>query len=137
MGAREHAIQAALAAEPAVQVALLFGSRARGQARPDSDFDVALFVDPALEAEARLRLRTRLIAALAPAIPIDVVILNDAPVLLAHRALQGRLLVHRPSAEYTSFFVRTLAEAGDERYWNDLHARERQRRLAGGHFGRP
>lgn len=137
MEASERAIRDALAAEPAVQVAFLFGSRTRAGARPDSDFDVALFVAPTLDAESRLRLRTRLIAALAPEIPIDVVVLNDAPALLAHRALQGRLLVHRPTGDYARFFVKILAQAGDERYWNELHARARERRLAGGRFGRP
>lgn len=137
MDPSERAIRDAVAAESGVQVALLFGSRARAQERPDSDWDLALFVDPSLDARARLALRTRLIAELSPAIPVDVVILNDAPPLLAHRALQGRLLLHRPGAAYTSFFVRTLAEAGDERYWSALHARERERRIAGGRFGRP
>jgi predicted nucleotidyltransferase len=137
MDASEQAIRNAVAAESGVQVALLFGSRARADARPDSDWDLAVFVDPALDAEAKLRLRTRLIAGLAPAIPVDVVILNDAPPLLAHRALQGRRLVDRPSTAFSRFFVKVLAEAGDERYWNELHARERQHRLAGGRFGRP
>jgi len=54
----EQAIAEAIAQEPAVQAALLFGSRARGDARPDSDWDVALLVDPLLDARARLQLRT-------------------------------------------------------------------------------
>ena len=36
-----------LRAEPTVRLAYLFGSRARGAARPDSDVDVAVLVDDA------------------------------------------------------------------------------------------
>ena len=137
MVARDEAILAALYAESSVRFALLFGSRAAGTARPDSDWDVAVFLDPDLDAAARWRIRASLIAALAPAVPVDIVILNDAPPLLAHRALQGRLLLNRDAVAHSGFFVRTLAEAGDERYWSELHADARARRLSGGGFGRP
>lgn len=137
MDASERTILDAFAAETSVQFALLFGSRARGTARADSDWDLAVFVDPRLDSAARWHLRTRLIAALAPAIAADVVVLNDAPPLLAQRALQGRVLLKRDPVAYSRFFVKTLAAAGDEQYWNDLHARERERRLVGGRFGRP
>jgi predicted nucleotidyltransferase len=137
MDAPEQAIVAALTAEPSVRFALLFGSRATTSARADSDWDVGVFLDPDLDAAARWRVRTSLIAGLAPAVQTDVVVLNDAPPLLAHRALQGRRLLERDPVAYSRFFVKTLAEAGDQRYWNELHARERARRLAGGTFGRP
>jgi predicted nucleotidyltransferase len=137
MAASWETIRAAVAAEPEVRFALGFGSRARGDARPDSDWDVAVFVDPVTDAARRFELRNQLSAALAPAVGVDVTILNDAPPLLAHRALQGRLLLLRDREAYVRFYVRTLAEAGDQGYWSQLHARERRRRLAGGGFGRP
>jgi hypothetical protein len=137
MDASERTIRDALVAETSVQFAQLYGSRARGTARPDSDWDLAVFVDPRLDSQARWDLRTRLSATLAPAIAAEVVVLNDAPPLLAQRALQGRTLLERDAVAYARFFVRTLAAAGDEQYWNELHARERERRVAGGRFGRP
>jgi len=137
MDARERTIRDALVAEADVRFALIFGSRARATARADSDWDLAVFLDPCLDPAARWQLRTRLTAALAPAIAADVVVLNDAPPLLARRALQGRILLARDPVAYSRFFVRALAAAGDEQYWNELHARERERRLAGGRFGRP
>jgi hypothetical protein len=38
---------------------------------------------------------------------------------------------------WVRFAVQTLAAAGDEAHWSELHARERERRLAEGRFGRP
>jgi predicted nucleotidyltransferase len=120
-----------------VRFALLFGSRASGRARADSDWDVAIHLDPALERDERARVRARLIAALEPRDRVDVVLLEEAPALLGHRALQGRILLMRDRELYSRFFVRTLALAGDEAHWNELHARARRRRLEEGRFGRP
>jgi hypothetical protein len=120
-----------------VLFAFLFGSRASGRERSDSDWDVAVFLDPDLDGGRRFQVQRRLIAAIEPSDRADVVVLNEAPALLAHRALQGRLLIMRDRVAYTRFFVNTMAQAGDEAYWNDLHARERRRRLEEGRFGRP
>jgi predicted nucleotidyltransferase len=131
------AIRAQLEAEPAVRFALLFGSRAAGTARPDSDWDVAVYLDDALDAGARFRLRTQLAAALEPARRVDLVVLNDAPPLLAHRALLGERLFIRDRVAWVRFFVRTIPLALDDAYWNEIHAAARRRRLAEGRFGRP
>jgi len=117
--------------------ALLFGSRATGRAQPGSDWDVAVYLDDRLTSRERFALRLALLADLQDLGQVDLVVLNEAPPLLAHRALQGeRLLVKQPSA-FVRFFVRKLAEAEDERWWRELHARARSRRLAEGRFGRP
>jgi predicted nucleotidyltransferase len=134
---RERALRDAVEAAAGVDFALLFGSRASGAARPDSDWDLAVHCAEALDADARAELRDRLVAALEPALSVDVVLLNDAAPLLAQRALEGRMLVMRDRKAYVRFFVRTLALAGDEAYYRDLHARARERRLEEGRFGRP
>ena len=134
--AREQ-IDAAVAETPGVLFATLFGSRATDRARGDSDWDVAIYLDDALDGRERDRIRARLIAALEPGIRVDVVILNDAPALLARRALDGEQLLVRDRRAWVRFFVRTLAAAGDEAFWRDLHARARERRLSEGRYGRP
>lgn len=126
-----------LARAPEVVFATLFGSRAGGGGRADSDWDLAVYLDDALDAAARARVRARVVAALEPAARVDVVVLNDAPALLARQALGGEKLVVRDRRAFVRFAVRTLAAAGDEAFWRDLHARERKRRLAEGRFGRP
>jgi uncharacterized protein len=126
-----------LDAEPAIVFARLFGSRSRGRERPDSDWDIALYLDESLGAERRFDIRRRLGAALCgPSGPVvDVIVLNDAPPLLAHRALQGQELFTRDRRAYVRFFVRTMGELEDERYFRAVHSRERARRLGEGRHG--
>lgn len=89
-------VASALVAREEVLDAYVFGSRARGQARSDSDVDVAVYVD---EARARdgvwgyqAELATALMAALGAA-DVDVVVLNRAPILLYHRVLRDGVRV--------------------------------------------
>jgi len=129
-------IQNRLAADPAVLFATLFGSRASGSPRADSDWDLAVFFDASLDAQSRASKRALLIAALEPEYRVDLVVLNDAPPLVAHRALCGERLFVRDRSAYVRFFVQTLALAFDESHWNEIHAQARRERLAEGTFGR-
>lgn len=112
-----------------VRFALLFGSRAGGAPRPDSDLDVAVFLDPDMTADERWQARLDLQATLEQLGAVDVVILNDVPPLLAHRALLGRPIEIRDRPAYVRFFVRSLAEAEDERHYRELRETARRRRV--------
>ena len=76
--------------------AYLFGARARGQARRDSDIDVAVYVDETRARDGvwgyRAELTTDLMAALGTN-DVDVVVLNRAPILLYHRVLRDGVRV--------------------------------------------
>lgn len=126
-----------LADYPEVTFALLFGSRVSGRPRPDSDWDVAVYLDPGLDARQRFALRCRLAAELEDLGPIDLVVLNDATGLLGDRALRGEKLLVRDRAALVRYTVRTLGRADDERYWLDIHSRGMRRRIEEGTFGRP
>jgi uncharacterized protein len=93
----------------------LFGSTARGDARPDSDVDVAVLFDrpqPSTLDAPRFVLEGTLEDAIGR--PVDLVVLNDAPVDLRIRVLRhGRLLVDRVPAARIAFEVRTRNEAFD------------------------
>jgi predicted nucleotidyltransferase len=125
-----------------VLFALLFGSRARHERTPRSgaDWDVAVFLAESLDARERFDLRRRLVVDLEEVVDsgrLDLVVLNEAPSLLGHRALEGERLMVRDQTAYVRYFVRTLAASGDEAFYRELHQRARRARLAEGTFGRP
>jgi predicted nucleotidyltransferase len=134
---RVRRITTFLERETDVEFALLFGSRAAGTARPDSDHDVAVWLAAHLDAAQRHQWLRRAYSELTPPDDLDLVVLNDAPPLLGHRALMGRVLVMRNRAAYVPYFVKTLARSNDEAYWRDQHDRARRQRLQEGRFGRP
>ena len=84
---REHA--------PGAAAVYLFGSTARGEARAGSDLDVAvLWVQqpPHTLEGAGLRLEGELERALR--LPVDLVVLNRAPLDLVHRVLRDGILAY-------------------------------------------
>jgi predicted nucleotidyltransferase len=93
----------------------VFGSVARGTARPGSDVDVAVLFpttpEPTLLGRP-LTLADDLRGALG--CPVDVVVLNDAPPDLVHRVLRdGVLVVERDRAARVRFEVRLRNEYFD------------------------
>jgi predicted nucleotidyltransferase len=137
MGDDREQLVAIVGSEPDVRFALLFGSRAAGVGRPSSDWDIGVYLSETLRPAERLAVRRRLAACSSRARDIDVVVLNEAPPLLAQRALQGERLLCRDALAYVRFLVRSLAASQDERPWRELHDRARRDRLREGRFGRP
>jgi predicted nucleotidyltransferase len=93
----------------------LYGSVARGQARPASDIDIGVLfaVDPpATLAAPQFALEADLERQLAS--PVHVVALNRAPADLVHRVLRdGRLVLDRDRAARIRFEVRSRNEYFD------------------------
>lgn len=107
-------LEGVLAGWPGVAAAWLFGSQARGTARPDSDVDVAVlftarprgFEEQPWELEARL---TQVAGR-----PVQVVVANTAPADLVRRVLaEGQLLVDRDRSARVRFQVQSYKE-----YWD-------------------
>lgn len=77
-----------------VAAAYLFGSQATGKARPDSDVDLGVLFTKAPERTlAGLNLDLAGELELAVMRPVDLVVLNHAPVDLIHRVLRDGILV--------------------------------------------
>ena len=88
-------LRSLLRTERNVRFALLFGSRARGDERPDSDIDLLVDLDEGTLAR-RMDLANRLEAKLG--LPVQTVTLGAArraPILLADAIEDGRVLVDR------------------------------------------
>ncbi len=104
----EGRIRAELSRAPAVVVcAYLFGSVARGEARAQSDIDVAVLFEKAPEPRldaGPLDLEAALERSLGR--PVQLVVLNRAPADLVHRVLRdGRVVLDRDRAERIRFEV--------------------------------
>ena len=130
---------AALEREP-ISAAYLFGSRASGTAGPLSDTDLAVLVEPTIGIDERFRLRLELIAQATRLLRtdrVDLIVLNDAPVLLRHRVIRdGELLVERERTAGVRFETATILEYLDTKPLRAELARGVQRRLTEGTFGR-
>ena len=101
-----------LDSKPGVQAAYIFGSLVSGRARPDSDIDLAVLVSDGVMRgnpfQYRLALMTDLMGLLKRN-DIDLILLNQAPPLLAHRVLKkGKLIFERSAAARVAFQVRTV-----------------------------
>ncbi len=111
------ALRAALEPMPQVVAALLFGSRARGSARDDSDVDVAILLRAAPRDEGRYRVVRELLDAFYGHVSseqLDLVLLNDAPPALAFQVLKhGTMVVCRDDVAMHRFRVRTYRVHAD------------------------
>jgi predicted nucleotidyltransferase len=89
------AAREAFADEP-VEFAYLFGSRAHGRPRPDSDTDIAVLLEDGLTASERFEFSLREPSPLrgAAGTQKDLVVLNDAPFPLLGRILQHHVVLY-------------------------------------------
>jgi predicted nucleotidyltransferase len=126
-------LAAALARIPDVRLGFLFGSRATGRSRADSDFDIAVLLDDAAAREERGRTIRRLGSRLGREVDstlLDIVILNDAPALLRHRVLRdGALLYQRSPEDRVRFAIETIRDYQDGAYRREQFTKRRIQRL--------
>ena len=113
----------------AVQAAWLFGSRARGDAREDSDLDVAVLYRREIDGAARERARREIVAALSDGLGsvgerADVVDLDDADSAVAFRAVtEGALVLARSEAARVRAVAFIYRRYDDEAPRRDLFRR--------------
>lgn len=105
---------------PAIQAVYLFGSQSTGKAKPDSDLDLALLLQPGREMDfPLLELAVSLEKALGK--KVDLVILNRAGELLKYQVRRfGRLLYDRDPRSRKQFEIRGRRSFEDFLY---LHRR--------------
>jgi uncharacterized protein len=130
---------------PALRLAYLFGSRAAGTARPDSDLDVAIQVDRKLDASLRGDVVLDVLDALAAKLgPLgeraDVLDLDRASPTVAFRVIrEGRLVLCRDARDRIRLETRVGRMYDDTRHYRELFqraARGAAERMKRGSFGR-
>jgi|SRR3954451_12533815 len=125
-----EALRGALRGRQDVRVALLFGSRARGKARPDSDADVAV--------EGRDLDRLGLAADLSEAagVEVDVVDLSRAGYPLLNAVLRDGILLHEGErGAAASWRTRAILRTETDRPWYERMRDAYLKRLAEGARG--
>ena len=99
-------------ADQRVVCAYLFGSHVKGTAGPLSDIDVALYFDETVGRDEYFDLRLEILGELIDSLRtdgVDLIVLNDAPPLLAHRILkEGQLLFSTDEKLRIAFEVRAI-----------------------------
>ena len=105
-------LKQALSGRKDVRLAILFGSRARGKARPESDADVAVLG----EGLNLLKLATDL--SLAAGVEVDVVSLRDPGYPLLNAVLRDGLLLHEGERGAAAMWrSRAWLQAETDRPW--------------------
>jgi len=138
MGQSDDEILSALRAYVEIDVLAVFGSRATGRARPDSDLDVAVLA-ASTDATVRRRLQAGIAASLARLAPsgrVDVVFFDEACELLRQGILEtARVLICKAPARWREWRVRTMREHGDREHARRLLRDAQRRRLERGERG--
>lgn len=110
-----------------VLLAYLYGSRAAGRPRADSDIDVGVLLDPSAAIDAD-RLASRCSDALAAASglgQIETTVLNDAPIRFLGRVLRQRVvLFSRDESARVEYESRIGRMADDVEVWAAVMDRE-------------
>ncbi len=113
---------------------------AQGRSRPDSDIDIGVLLVRRIPDARALRYRLKLAGELGAALhrdDVQLVVLNDAPPLLAHRVLSNGVLVfERSRVARVRFHVQTASRYADmvptmERYLARLKQDVREGRVGG------
>lgn len=127
------ALTEALSADPRIDAAWLFGSRATGRARPDSDVDLAYI--PA-DDDARAALQADLLTLLgrltlaAAARQVQLIDLPAAGSALRRQVFRdGHLLFDHDPARTTALLEKTMLEYVDEFYYRRIQDEALARRF--------
>lgn len=104
-------LKSRISALPAVRLAVLFGSTARGEARPRSDVDLGVLLDPDTR-DHRCHVEAELSRAAGR--EVDVIYLNEAPPLLRFEiSRDGVLLFEKEDGLWTDVKVRAMVDWWD------------------------
>ncbi len=118
-------------------LAYLFGSTVRGDTGKLSDVDIAILVDEKISKKDRFDLELKLISETATLIKkneIDLVVLNEAPLLLAYNIIKTGIILKSSETERVNFETKILSMYMDEKYYIKRHTEETLRRIAGAGF---
>jgi predicted nucleotidyltransferase len=126
----ERELAGMLATQPEIKLGILFGSLARGQARPESDLDLAVAAARPLDSEAKTALITTLAQVAGRAVDLIDLQAVSGPMLL--QALTSGRVIHCTDRRlYAELIKKMLFYQADMRpYYRRMLTERRQRWLA-------
>ncbi|CAG0950785.1 hypothetical protein METP3_00199 [Methanosarcinales archaeon] len=116
-----------------VILAYLFGSTVRGDAGRLSDVDIGVLVDENLSKKESFELELKLMCEIAVLInkkKIDLVVLNEAPLLLAYNIIKDGIILKSSETERVRFETKILSIYLDEKYYIKRHTEETLKMIA-------
>ena len=116
-----------------VILAYLFGSTVRGEAGRLSDVDIGILMDGNLSKKDRFYLELKLMGEIAVLIEknkIDLVVLNEAPLLLSYNIIKNGIILKSIETERVKFETKILSKYLDEKYYIKRHTEETLKRIA-------
>ncbi len=132
-GLRKH-----LQSHKEILFAYLFGSRATGKARPNSDVDIAVYLSEKILAKKKLDWQLSMMAELRPILrtdAIEIVVLNEAPLVLRYEIVsKGKILVKADPSRELDFRLRTWNEYVDTAPMRAMFRRVMKQKIEEGTF---
>ncbi len=117
-----------------LQLAILFGSRAREEEKVDSDLDLAFLLKPEFFEKINvIDYRINLINYFSEltGIESDIIFLNSAKPLLKFQILKyGELIYVNDDFDYARYFSKSLREYFDFKYYKEYHYQKMRERLS-------
>lgn len=124
--------------EPDISFAYIFGSQALGNAGPLSDIDIAVFLDKSFAETHYLDKQSEVLGRLTTFLrtnKVDLIILNEAPLLLAHRVLKnGTAVFCRDTVQRVRFETRIVRDYLDTKPLRNAQTRYLFKRVKEGRF---
>jgi predicted nucleotidyltransferase len=119
-----------------VVAAYVFGSYAENVARPDSDIDIAVILEPVPMDTLKYRMAVMDDIKRLTRLDADVIILNEAPRLLQFQVIQKGKVVFERDADKRAVFVMSVASRYyDYKRYFDYHTRHLAERIKEGGLG--
>lgn len=116
-----------------VILAYLFGSTVRGDAGKLSDVDIGVLLDEELSKKDRFDLELKLMSEIAILLKknkIDLIILNEAPLLLSYNIIKSGFILKSDEIVRVKFETNILSKYLDEKYYIKRHTEETLKRVA-------
>lgn len=114
-------------------LAYLFGSTVRGDTGILSDIDIGVLLDENISNKDRFDVELKIISEIAILInknKIDIVVLNEAPLLLSYNIIKTGVILKSNEPERIKFETRILDEYLDQKYYINRHSYDSLKRIA-------